>query len=106
MAPSLALASRIARLPPWARFILSGSVAPMLGAIAVYLVHAPLWVIFVLLPPAICSFDPSPLTLTQEILKTSLVFGGSFLLYGTAGWLARDAIADLRSWKRERSERP
>jgi hypothetical protein len=45
------------------------------------------------------------LDLTQEILKSLFVFGGSFLLWGTAGRLVGNAIQDLRYWRHNRLRR-
>jgi len=84
-------------------FIALGTAAVVLGAISVYVVHTPLWVTIVLLPTSITSFDPSQLDRTQEILKSLFVFGGSFLLWGTAGWFVGSAIQDLRYWRHNRS---
>ena len=87
----------------WLWFIASGTAAALLGVIAIYVVHAPLWVIFVLLPTAVTSFDPSSLSLTQEILKSLFVYGGAFLLYGTAGWQVGNAVQYFVAWRRRRS---
>jgi hypothetical protein len=92
-------------MPPRLWFIASGTAAVLLGTIAAYVAHAPPWITFVLLPASITSFDPSPLDLTQEILKLLFVFGGSFLAWGTVGWLAANAIQDLRYWRHNRSRR-
>jgi hypothetical protein len=96
MAPILGSSTEPARRPLRIWFIASGLGAVLFGIISVFLVHAPIWVTFVLLPTSATSFDPSPLNLTQEILKGLFVFGGSFLIYGTAGWLLGNAIQDLR----------
>lgn len=105
MDPTPGVSAEPIGLPPWLWLIASGTAAVLLGAISAYVVHAPLWVIFVLLPASITSFDPSPLDLTQEIPRSLFVFGGSFLLWGTAGWLAGSAIRDLRDWRHNRSNR-
>ena len=105
MDSTLGLSSEPARIPLRHWFISSGTAAVLLGAISVFMVHAPLWVIFVLLPTSITSFDPSPLDLTQKILKYLFVFGGSFLLWGTAGWFVGNSIQDLRDWRHNRSRR-
>ena len=103
MDPTLGVSVEPTRMPPRLWFIASGTAAVLLGAISVYVVQAPLWVTFVLLPTSITSFDPSPLDLTQEILKSLFVFGGSFLLCGTAGWFVGNAIQDMRCWRHNRS---
>ncbi len=105
MDPTLGVSTEPIRMPPRLWFIASGTAAVLLGAISAYVIHAPLWVTFVLLPTSITSFDPSPLDLTQEILKSLFVFGGSFLLWRTAGWLVGNAIQDLRYWRHNRLRR-
>ncbi|MGB6729465.1 MAG: hypothetical protein WBE74_26455 [Terracidiphilus sp.] len=105
MDPTLDVSTESIRMPPRFWFIASGTAAALLGAISVNMVHAPLWVTFVLLPTSITSFDPSSLDVTQEILKSLFVFGGSFLLWGTAGLLVGNAIQELRHWRHNRSRR-
>jgi hypothetical protein len=103
MAPTLGVSTEPTRMPLWLWFIASGTGAVLLGLIALYVVHAPLWVIYVLLPPAMATFSPAPLNPTQQILQALFVFGGAFLLYGMAGWYVGNAIQDLLSWKHSRS---
>ena len=81
-------------MPPWLWFVAAGTVALGAGLLAVYAVHAPLWLIFVLLPTSMLMFDPSPVTLIGELVRWLVVFGGSFLLYGTVGWLIGSAVQD------------
>ncbi len=104
MDPPFNVSTEPMRMAPRLWFVVSGAAAVSLGAISAYVVHAPLWLTFILLPISISSFDPSPLDLTREILKSLFVFGGSFLLWGAAGWLVGNAIQDLRHWRHNRSQ--
>jgi hypothetical protein len=103
MDPTLGESAEHTRLSPRLWFIASGAAAVLIGVISTYVVHAPLWVTYVLLPTSISSFDPSPLDLTQRILMSLFVFGGSFLIWGTVGWFAGNAIQDLSEWRHNRS---
>ena len=103
MDPTLGESTEHTRMPPRLWFIASGAAAVLLGVISTYVVHAPPWVTCVLLPTSITSFDPSPLDLTQRILTSLFLFGGSFLIWGTVGWFAGNAIQDLSEWEHNRS---
>jgi hypothetical protein len=103
MDPILGESTEHARMPPRLWFIASGAAAVLLGVVSTYVVHGPLWVTYVLLPTSITSFDPSPLDLTQRILTSLFLFGGSFLIWGTAGWFVGNTIQDLSDWRHNRS---
>lgn len=88
-----------ARTSSWLWFIAAGSAAVLIGFIAVYVVDAPLWFIFSILPTSMLLFDPSPAGLGTRVFRSFFMFGGTFVLYGTAGWWLGNAIQCWRSWR-------
>ncbi|UWZ84726.1 hypothetical protein [Occallatibacter riparius] len=106
MAPASDVSAEPPRLSPWYWFIAVGTAELLIALIAVYVIHAPLAVIFVLLPTSMLLFDPSPADFTKQLFQALIMFGGTFLLYGTAGWFVGSGIQDWRSWRQARSHRP
>jgi hypothetical protein len=97
------------RTPRWLWFVATGTAAVLIGVIAVYVFHAPLWFTFLILPTSMLLFDPSPADLAKQIFQFSLSFGGTFVFYGIAGWFVGNAIqviaTKLGRSGRERSRR-
>jgi hypothetical protein len=80
---------------PWLWFLGTGIGEMIVALIAAYGIHAPLPVLFVLLPTLmLLGVDPSPSSPMKELIQGLILFGGTFLLYGTVGWLIGSAIQD------------
>jgi hypothetical protein len=92
-----------ARTSPWLWFVAAGTAAVLIGVIAAYVIHAPLWFIYSILPTSMLLFDPSPADFATEVFQFFILFGGTFVIYGTAGWFVGNAIQGLRSWRHSRS---
>jgi hypothetical protein len=106
MASAFDVSVESAGISPWRWFIAVGAGELLLALIAVYVIHAPLAVTFVLLPTSMLLFDPSPADFTKQLFQALIMFGGTFLLYGTAGWILGSAIQGWRLWRRARSRQP
>jgi hypothetical protein len=102
MAPTLGSAEP-ARTFPWLWFVAAGTAAVLIAVIAAYVVHAPLWFIYSILPTSMLLFDPSPADFAKEVFQFFFLFGGTFVLYGTAGWFVGSAIQGWRWWRHRRS---
>ena len=89
--------------PRWVWFVAGGAAADLIGAIAAYVVHAPLWFIFSILPTSMLMFDPSPADFAKQVFQFFFLFGGTFVLYGTAAWLVGSGVQGLLWWKHSRS---
>jgi hypothetical protein len=81
-----------ARRPRWVWFFAAGTAAVLIAIIAAYVVHAPLWFVYLIMPASMLMFDPSPADLTTQVFRFLVLFGGAFLLYGVAGWFVGNAI--------------
>ena len=104
MAPTLGSVEP-ARTPRWFWFIAAGTAAVLIAVIAAYVVHAPLWFIYWILPASKLMFDPSPADLTKQVLQFFFLFGGTFVLYGAAGWIVGNAVQGLVWWRHSRARR-
>jgi hypothetical protein len=102
MAPTVG-STEPARTSPWLWFVAAGTAAVLIGVIAAYVVHAPLWFIYSILPTSMLLFDPSPADFAKEVFQFFVLFGGTFVLYGTAGLLVGNAIQGWRWWRHRRS---
>ena len=81
-----------ARTPRWLWFFGAGTAAVLIAVIAAYVVHAPLWFIFLIMPTSMLMFDPSPADLAKQVFQFIVMFSGTFVLYGAAGWFVGNAI--------------
>jgi len=94
-----------ARTPLWLWFVAAGTAAVLIAVIAAYVVHAPLWFIYSILPTSMLMFDPSPADLATQVFQFFFLFGGTFVLYGAAGWFVGNAIQGWLWWRHSRSRR-
>jgi hypothetical protein len=77
------------RMPLVGWFLIAGFVELAVALIAAYLVHAPLPILFVLLPTLNLWGDvPETPQGFDAVVAGLFLFGGTFLVYGTAGVVA------------------
>jgi hypothetical protein len=86
------------RTPLWVWFVAAGLLELAIALIAALVFRAPASVFRVLLPTIMFfGVDPSTPSFTTQIIQGVILFGGSFLIYGTIGLVAGTVTRLLRS---------